>query len=155
MSQFNARRSERFHGACQIKMGVTMTMECVERVETAERTAPVFLIVVPEPLVAADISEAIRERALDARVLEAASMDEATGLLSGSGTLELAFVAASGTDFEASPLAAEVAARGGDVVLMGHSAEKQPGKWRVLRFPFGINDLADLLARFERNLQRG
>lgn len=81
-------------------------------------------------------------------------MDAAVDLLRGVGRLDLAFVAASGEAFEASPLAGHVAARGGEVVLLGHTAERQPARWRVLDFPFTVADLVRLLTCVDGNHKR-
>lgn len=97
-----------------------------------------YLIALRHVLVAEDIAQAIREHEPRARVVRAASAEEAAWAVEGVARLRVAFVAADPEGFEASALARAVAARGGRVVLMGEAAEaKGPALgFAVLRRPF-------------------
>jgi hypothetical protein len=111
-----------------------------------------FLIVEPTHLVAMDIAEAIRAAIPEARVVIAGAPDAVDPALL-PGTLSLAFVHAPPAVYDGSPLAAEIARRGGAAVLMGDGAEEAAGAdpaaagWPVLVRPFTS---ADILAHLER-----
>lgn len=146
MSQFNARGAIRFHSSAMLKNSARATGQVAEM-----SVVPMgFLIVEPTHIVALDIAEAIRAAIPAARVVIAGALDTVDpGQL--PDRLRLAFVHAAPAVFDGSPLAAEIARRGGAVVLMGDGAEEAaaaaPGVLPVLVRPFTS---ADIMAHLDR-----
>ena len=99
-------------------------------------------------VVAQDIALTVAEVASEARVLTAATTEEALRRLSDVERLAVAFVAEAPRDWPESPLAAAVAARGGRVVLIGEAAEAEGQRlgYDVLMRPFSTADVLACLA---------
>lgn len=91
--------------------------------ETGEATPATYLIVLRHVVVAQDIALTVAEFDPSARILVARNGEEAIPMLDGVDHLPIAFLGKGPSEFRASPIAAELAARGARVVLMGEEAE--------------------------------
>lgn len=111
-----------------------------------------FLIVVREVVVGQDLAETIAEDRPNARVIIVATLEDALVSLADVATLEIAFIAADPAVLESSRLTPALAARGGQVVLMGVWADHPPAtsSWKLLPFPFTTEDVLRLMAAGHR-----
>ena len=108
---------------------------------------PTVLIVLGEVLVAQDIAESIREKFAEAAIHVSSDIEEATMRLAHVERLDFAILGMGAQDFERSPLADAIAARGGKVILTGLDAEYDGdvAAWPVLMQPFTSESVWSLL----------
>lgn len=112
------------------------------------------LIMLRTPLVAHDLSLTLAELA-GTECIVAATIEEACERLTGlaPGALLHAFVHSDYKSLRESPLPSLVAALGGQLVLVGHSAEVEAARGEtdpdlpVLMQPFGPAQVTDVLSR--------
>jgi len=99
---------------------------------------PTYVIVLREAVIAQDIALTIADFDPCAGVIVAHSAEAAAVALFDVGQVAVAFVSEAPSRFVHTALAAEIARRGGRVVLMGEEAEDTgaSAKWGVLALPF-------------------
>lgn len=104
---------------------------------------PAYLIALRHLVVAQDIGLTIADFDPGAQIVTAVSAAEALPALDGVERLAVAFVSEAPEAFGGSPLAQEIAARGGRAVLIGEAAEKEGAKlgFDVLARPFSTTDI--------------
>lgn len=109
----------------------------------------VYLIVLADCLVAQDLAETVAVHDRDAEVILRQSLSDAIVALAAVAELALAFVGAGPAEFEASPLAGMIRARGGRVVLIGDDAESAGAAagYAVLARPFSLSQILAELSR--------
>lgn len=109
---------------------------------------PAYLVALRHAVVAQDIAQTVAEVHPAARVVVAASPDEAVRAIAGLERIAMAFVGDGPRGFEGSPLAEALARRGAAVVLMGGEAEAEgeAAGFAVLARPFGMGAVTALLA---------
>ena len=98
----------------------------------------VYLVVEPDPLLRADLTEALQDGDTQADVIAVSNVQDALERMTTVQVLCLALVAASPMGFATSALAKTIAEKGGQVVLMGGRAEAlgEAAGYRVLQRPF-------------------
>jgi hypothetical protein len=116
--------------------------------QTNIHSCTAYLIVVQNAVIRQDIAQAIAEVAPDSCIIATDTLDNAAYALADADCVSLAFVEAGPDIFRASPLAAEIAARGVRLVLTGswddHAAHA--AGWDVLSYPFQTADIHRLLS---------
>jgi hypothetical protein len=106
---------------------------------------PVFVLVLDEVLVSADIALIIGDLRPDAHIVVARTLEEADE--TPDGRIEAAFVQSHETGFLASTIGRRVKHDGGRVILVGREPSEASAEVAVLPFPFVREDVAALVAR--------
>lgn len=120
------------------------------------------LIMLQTPLVARDLSLTLEELT-KTQCITCAATEEACQKLVGlqPGALHCAFIQSDFQSLKDSPLLALVTALGGQVVLIGHSAEMEAASGQagpalpVLAEPFGPAQVTDVLSRLSSATWQG
>lgn len=114
-----------------------------------ETRADTYVIVLRELLIAQDLAQTITDRDPAARVILAATPDEAVIALSDVARVVVAFVSAAPSEYIASSLGPAIKARRGRVILLGCEAEGVGATqdWDVLPQPFDTNAVLGVLGR--------
>ena len=101
-------------------------------------SVPTCLVVIRHIVVAADVASTIADFDPGARVLVAATLDEATALLQDPGSVTLAVIEADPRVLKASALGAALAHHGARILLVGDAAEEiaEAAGFAVLSRPF-------------------
>lgn len=108
----------------------------------------IYLVLEPDVVVAADLSEAIAAGDPHAEVHVAADVEAAGAALDGLPPVEAAIVNASIADLRASGLAERVEAAGGTIVVLcgpETEADRAATGWQFVRRPFRADSVAAAL----------
>lgn len=123
--------------------------EALPLTNTPQSRVETYLIVLRELLIAQDLATTITDRDPTARVVLAATPDEAVVALAGIPLVTVAFVSATPGDYVSSSLGPAIKARHGRVILLGFEAEASgPSQdWDVLPQPFDTVAVLGVLGR--------
>jgi hypothetical protein len=105
---------------------------------------PVYLVLEPDMVVAADLSDAIAADDPGAEVHVASGIEAAGAALDGLPPVEAAILNASIADLRSSGLADRVEAAGGAVVVLSGAeaeADKAATGWQFVQRPFGAESV--------------
>lgn len=143
MSQFNARAAVSFHSAANFPVSIGPRVSL---------PAP-YLVVVSDVIVGMDIADAIASVLPEAQVLRCRDASEAQRVIGPHRDISRAFVEAEPVGFAGSPLAHDIAKRGGHVVLLCDFAEGGDPSFGgdILLTPFGAGDIRRYLRKEAEN----
>lgn len=108
------------------------------------------LVILPEVLIAHDLTDMIEDARPDLTVLCAATPDQALPQIAQSHRIAIAFIAQSPTAFAPTPLAARIAREAAHVIYLGHDPHDHPRNTppvTALPYPFASEDLLAVLPK--------